>query len=128
MRKSRFGEKQIFGVLRDHRMASAEILAHDPEHLSGATVPRSTARFPGMRRKAAAVVDIGGLFQIFSILANGTKAPWNNTKEMLDKTVDLLIKFKKEQALTIRASYGDLAALLGNGEVVIAQSWEPVSQ
>jgi putative spermidine/putrescine transport system substrate-binding protein/spermidine/putrescine transport system substrate-binding protein len=83
---------------------------------------------PAYKGKAAIVEDIGGTFQIFSIMANGTKTPWNNTKEMLDKTVDLLIKFKKEQALTICASYGDLAALLGSGEVVIAQSWEPVSQ
>lgn len=83
---------------------------------------------PAYKGKAALVEDIGGVFQIFSIMANGTKTPWNNTKEMLDKTVDLLIKFKKEQARTICASYGDLAGLLGNGEVIIAQSWEPVSQ
>lgn len=77
--------------------------------------------------KATIVQDALGAFMTFSIMANGTKTPWNNTKEMLDKTVDLLIKFKKEQALTICASYGDLAALLGSGEVVIAQGWEPVS-
>ena len=61
-------------------------------------------------------------------MANKTKTPWNNTKEMLDKTVDLLIKFKKEQTQTICESYGDLNGLLGNGEVIIAQGWEPVSQ
>lgn len=83
---------------------------------------------PAYKGKAAIVEDIGGTFQIFSIMANKTKTPWNNTKEMLDKTVDLLIKFKKEQARTICASYGDLAGLLGNGEVIIAQGWEPVSQ
>ena len=83
---------------------------------------------PAYKGKAAVVQDIGGVFQIFSIMANKTHTPWNNTKEMLDKTVDLLIRFKKEQARTICASYGDLAGLLGNGEVVIAQGWEPVSQ
>jgi len=83
---------------------------------------------PAYKGKAAIVKDIGGVFQIFSIMANKTKTPWNNTKEMLDKTVDLLIKFKKEQARTICESYGDLGGLLGNGEVIIAQGWEPVSQ
>jgi spermidine/putrescine-binding protein len=82
---------------------------------------------PKYKGKAAIVQDSLGVFMIFSLMANGTTTPWNNTKEMVAKTVDLLIKFKKEQALTICAAYGDLAALLGNGEVVIAQGWEPVS-
>jgi len=82
---------------------------------------------PKYKGKAAIVEDSLGVFMIFSLMANGTKTPWNNTPEMVRKTVDLLIKFKKEQALTICASYGDLGTLLGNGEVVIAQGWEPVS-
>jgi spermidine/putrescine-binding protein len=82
---------------------------------------------PKYKGKAAIVEDSLGVFMIFSLMANGTKTPWNNTAEMVQKAVDLLIKFKKEQALTICASYGDLGALLGNGEVVIAAGWEPVS-
>lgn len=82
---------------------------------------------PAYKGKATIVQDALGAFMTFSIMANGTKSPWLNTKEMLDKTVELLIKFKKEQALTISASYGDLAGLLASGEVVIAQGWEPVS-
>lgn len=82
---------------------------------------------PEYKGKAAIVEDSTGVFMIFSRMANATMTPWLNTAEMKQKTVDLLIKFKKEQALTICASYGDLAALLGNGEVIIAQGWEPVS-
>ena len=81
---------------------------------------------PKYKGKATVVEDSLGTFMIFSLMANGTKTPWFNTKEMADKTVELMIKFKKEQALTICASYGDLAALLGSGEVVIASGWEPV--
>lgn len=82
---------------------------------------------PAYKGKAAVVEDSLGVLMIFCRMANATMTPWFMTKEMKDKTVELLIKFKKEQALTICASYGDLAALLGSGEVVIAQSWEPVS-
>ena len=81
---------------------------------------------PKYKGKATVVEDSLGTFMIFSLMANGTTTPWHNTKEMAEKTVDLMIKFKKEQALTICASYGDLAALLGSGEVVIASGWEPV--
>ena len=82
---------------------------------------------PKYKGKTAIVQDSLGVFMIFSLMANGTKTPWNNTKEMVDKTVELLIKYKKEHALTICASFGDLAALLATGEVIIAQGWEPVS-
>lgn len=82
---------------------------------------------PAYKGKAAVVEDSLGVLMIFSRMANGTMTPWFNTAEMKDKTIELLIKFKKEQARTICASYGDLAALLGSGEVVIAQGWEPVS-
>jgi spermidine/putrescine-binding protein len=82
---------------------------------------------PKYKKKAAVVEDTIGVFMIFCMMATGTRTPWRVTEEMKKKTVDLMIKFKKEQALTICASYGDLGALLGNGEVVIAQGWEPVS-
>ena len=83
---------------------------------------------PKYKGKATVVEDSLGTFMIFSMMANETKTPWYNTKEMAEKATELMIRFKKEQALTICAGYGDLAALLGNGEVVIASSWEPVSQ
>ena len=82
---------------------------------------------PEYQGRATFVEDALGVVMIFSRMANDTMTPWLNTPEMGEKTVELMIKFKKEQALTICASYGDLAALLGSGEVVIAQGWEPVS-
>ena len=63
----------------------------------------------------------------FAYTATGTKTATRLTREELDKTVDLLIKFKKEHALTIAAGYGDLAALFASGEVIIAPGWEPMS-
>jgi spermidine/putrescine-binding protein len=82
---------------------------------------------PAYKKRAAVVEDSIGVMMIFCRMANKTMTPWFCTPEMRDKTVELMIKFKKEQALTICASYGDLAQLLGSGEVVIAQGWEPVS-
>jgi spermidine/putrescine-binding protein len=82
---------------------------------------------PKYKGKVTVVEDSTGVFMTFAMMATGTKTPWNITREMWQETVDLMIKFKKEQALTITPGYGDLASLLGSGEVVIAQGWEPVS-
>jgi len=63
----------------------------------------------------------------FLMTANNLKSPVLVTREQLDKTVDLLIRLKKEQLRTITGSYGELAGLLGSGDVVMAPGWEPIS-
>lgn len=82
---------------------------------------------PEYKGKTAATEDLFGLMPPFAYTATGTKTATRLTREELDKTVDLLIKFKKEHALTIAAGYGDLAALFASGEVIIAPGWEPMS-
>jgi spermidine/putrescine transport system substrate-binding protein len=77
--------------------------------------------------KVAVTADLTGITIPMASLATGTRTPWLITKSELDATIDLLIKFKREHARTIAPSYGDLANLLGSGEVIMAQGWEPVS-
>ncbi len=77
--------------------------------------------------KVAVTADLTGVTIPFASLATGTKTPWLITPEELDATIDLLIKFKREHARTIAPSYGDLANMLGSGEIIMAQGWEPVS-
>jgi spermidine/putrescine transport system substrate-binding protein len=77
--------------------------------------------------KVAVTADLTGITIPMASLATGTNTPWLITKSELDATIDLLIKFKREHARTIAPSYGDLANLLGSGEVIMAQGWEPVS-
>jgi len=77
--------------------------------------------------KVAVTADLTGITIPMASLATGTKTPWLLTPSELDETIDLLIKFKREHARTIAPSYGDLANLLGSGEVIMTQGWEPVS-
>lgn len=77
--------------------------------------------------KAAITADYPGNLWAWGRVATGTSEPHNMTLEELDKTVELLIKLKKEHLRTIASSYGDLVDLLAKGEVIIAQGWEPVS-
>lgn len=83
---------------------------------------------PKYKGKATVTEDSTGVLMTFAMMATGTRTPWNLTKEMAEKTLELMIKFKKEQALTIAPGYGELVGLLASGEVVICQGWEPVSQ
>jgi spermidine/putrescine-binding protein len=59
--------------------------------------------------------------------ANDVRETAFATEEQLEKAADLLIKLKKEQALTMIPSYGDLATMFATGEIVIGTSWEPIS-
>ena len=83
---------------------------------------------PKYKGKATVTEDSTGVLMTFAMMATGTRTPWNLTKEMAEKTLELMVKFKKEQALTIAPGYGELVSLLASGEVVICQGWEPVSQ
>ena len=82
---------------------------------------------PEYKGKTAAVQDLNGLMINFAYTATGTKTPARLSQEELDETIALLIRFKKEQALTISPSYGDLAAMFASGDVIIAPGWEPMS-
>ena len=63
----------------------------------------------------------------FAMAVTGTKTPWLLTREELDETIAVLIKFKKEHALTIVSGYGELTSLFESGDVIMGQSWEAVS-
>jgi len=75
--------------------------------------------------KTAMVYDVMGIMVHTPMFVTGTKNPTLLTRDELDATIDWLIKFKKEHALTICSSYGDLAALFASGEVIIAPAWTP---
>jgi spermidine/putrescine transport system substrate-binding protein len=49
------------------------------------------------------------------------------TRDQLDRTVEFLIKLKKEHLRTVTSSYGELAGLLASGDVVMCPGWEPIS-
>ncbi|MGD9742436.1 MAG: PotD/PotF family extracellular solute-binding protein [Dongiaceae bacterium] len=82
---------------------------------------------PEFKGKTAIVEDVIAATMSFAMAATGRSDVYNLTQEELDKTIDLLIKFKKEQALTIAPSWGDLASMFANEEIVIAIGWEPCS-
>lgn len=82
---------------------------------------------PEYKGKVALSTDVVSIMTPFLMTANGIKSPVLVTREQLDKAVDLLIKLKKEQLRTVTGSYGELAALLGSGDVVMAPGWEPIS-
>ena len=81
---------------------------------------------PEYKGKVTVVEDSTGVFMTFAMML-GVREPWNLTREKWRETTDLMIKFKKENALRITPGYGELAASLGNGEVLMSISWEPVS-
>lgn len=82
---------------------------------------------PEYKGKVALSTDVISIMTPFLMTANGIDSPVLVTREQLDKAVDLLIKLKKEQLRTITGSYGELASLLGSGDVVMAPGWEPIS-
>ena len=81
---------------------------------------------PEYKGKVTVVEDSTGVFMTFAMML-GVREPWNLTREKWRETTDLMIKFKKEHALRITPGYGELAASLGSGEVLMSISWEPVS-
>ncbi len=77
--------------------------------------------------KVTVTEDILGVVLTFIMITNSKDTPWLITREQLKESMDLLIKFKKEHALTIASGYGELAALFESGDVIMGQSWEAVS-
>jgi spermidine/putrescine transport system substrate-binding protein len=82
---------------------------------------------PEYQGKTAIVEDVIAAVMSFAMAVTGRSDTYNLTQEELDATIDLLIKYKTEQALTIAPSWGDLAAMFANEEIVIAIGWEPAS-
>ena len=82
---------------------------------------------PEYQGKTAIVEDVVAAVMCFAMAVTGRTNVSILTPEELDATIDLLIKFKKEQALTIAPSWGDLAALFASEEIVIGIGWEPCS-
>lgn len=77
--------------------------------------------------KVTITEDLVGVIMNFAMAVTGTKTPWLLTREELDETIAVLIKFKKEHALTIVSGYGELTSLFESGDVIMGQSWEAVS-
>ncbi len=75
--------------------------------------------------KIAITSDYPGNFFAWAKVA-GVENPNKMTQEELGKVTDLLITLKKDHLRTIAGSYGDLINLFANGEIVMAQGWEPV--
>lgn len=82
---------------------------------------------PEYKGKVALVYDVMGIMVHSPMAVTGTKTPTYLTREELDATIDWLIKIKKEHALTICNSYGDLGALFASGEVLMAPAWTPTA-
>jgi spermidine/putrescine transport system substrate-binding protein len=75
--------------------------------------------------KVALTNDMTGLIITWAPIATGTKTPSRLSMEELKKTIDLLIKIKKEHARTFSAGYGESTDLFARGEVVIsAIGWD----
>jgi spermidine/putrescine-binding protein len=77
--------------------------------------------------KVTVTEDTLGVVYTFVMITKGKNKPWLLTRDELKEAMDLLIKFKKEHALTIASGYGELAALFESGDVIMGQSWEAVS-
>lgn len=99
-------------------MYNAEVITEPPTSWNELTKPEYV-------HKTALVYDVMGIMVHTPMFVTGTKTPTYLTREELDATIDWLINFKKNHALTICNTYGDLAALFANGEVLIAPAWTP---
>ena len=82
---------------------------------------------PRYQGKVAFVHDLIGVMPSFIATAGATRTPWLVDQATLDEATDLIIKIKKEYALTVAAGYGDLGTLFATGDVVMAPAWEPTS-
>ncbi len=99
-------------------MYNAEVITEPPASWNDLTKPEYVG-------KTALVYDVMGIMVHTPMFVTGTKTPTLLSHDELDATIDWLINFKKEHALTICNSYGDLAALFATGEVLIAPAWTP---
>ena len=82
---------------------------------------------PEWQGKVALVHDLIAVMIPFISVATGAREPWNITQEQLEDTIELIVRIKKEHALTVAPGYGELGTLFANGEVVMAPAWEPTS-
>jgi len=82
---------------------------------------------PEFKGKVGMIQEMTGNMVWAVRAANDIQTTARATQAQLDKAVELLIKLKKEQTLTMIASYGDLTTMFATGEIVIASAWEPIS-
>ena len=71
-----------------------------------------------VKGKVAMVDDMTGLLATWSPIVTGAKVATRLSADELKKTIDFLIKIKKEHARTFSASYGEAVDLFARGEVV----------
>lgn len=77
--------------------------------------------------RVALTNDVISVIIPFTMTAGETKTPTRINQDQLDATIAMLIDIKKNYARTIASGYGELADLFASGEVIMAQSWEPVA-
>ena len=82
---------------------------------------------PEWKGKVALVHDLIAVMIPFISVATGAREPWNINAQQLEDTIELIIRIKKEHALTVAPGYGELGTLFANGEIVMAPAWEPTS-
>jgi spermidine/putrescine-binding protein len=121
---------QIDAIRRDGKLYAVPFtwgtlpMIYDP-----AAIPEPTSWTDCMKDeykgKVAITDDMTGLIITWVPIATETKTPTRLTMDELKKTIDLLIKIKKEHARTFSASYGESTDLFARGEVVIsAIGWD----
>ena len=81
---------------------------------------------PEFKGKVGLTAEMSHLLIPFTKAVTGTSNPTRIKKNEMDEAYAVLTKIKKEQARTIAAGFGELSAMLGSGEVLIAPAWEPM--
>jgi spermidine/putrescine transport system substrate-binding protein len=102
-------------------------LMYNPVHVKQKPESWRDIMKPEYKGRIALTNDVISVIVPFTMAATGTKTPTRISKEELKATIDLLIDIKKNYARTIASGYGELADLFASGEIVMAQSWEPVA-
>ena len=101
-------------------------LMYNPEFAEAPTSWRDIMK-PEYKGRVALTNDVISVIIPFTMTAGETKTPTRINQDQLDATIAMLIDIKKNYARTIASGYGELADLFASGEVIMAQSWEPVA-
>lgn len=79
------------------------------------------------RGKSAIPADSTSVFSTWGRVVTGNSSPNRMTLDELRQTTDFVIDMKRNHLRTIAPTYGDLAAMLASGEIVVCEGFEPVA-
>ncbi|MDZ4736726.1 MAG: extracellular solute-binding protein [Rhodospirillaceae bacterium] len=102
-------------------------LMYNPEFVTEKPTSWRDIMKPEYKGRVALTNDVISVIIPFTMTATSTKTPTRITKDELSAAIDMLIDVKTNYARTIASGYGELADLFASGEVIMAQSWEPVA-